>query len=332
MISSLSFAWPWLFLALPLPLLVYRLPLVSNVAAEAALRFPFSGMLQQMQATQTRRSSGWLLWLAIVSWCLLVTAAARPQLIGESVQLPVSGRSLMLAVDISGSMEQQDMILARQQVDRLTAVKAVAGEFIEKRTGDFIGLILFGRQAYLQSPLSYDRTTVKTLLYEAAVGLAGQETAIGDAIGLAVKRLREQPQSNRVLILLTDGSNTAGHIDPLRAAELAASQSIRIYTIGVGDDSRLGGLFNLRLRNSDIDEATLQAIAEKTGGRFFRARDIRQLQEIYQVLDEIEPVSDISQQFREIEELYHWPLAASLILVLIPAVFRVAAMRKTAHG
>jgi len=320
---SLEFAWPWVFLCIVLPIISYLLMPPARQSSQSALLFPFTQMLASMQADSVNQNSVLLRWLAMLAWLLLVIAAARPQWIGDSIQVPVSGRSLMLAVDISGSMENEDMVINRRAVDRLTAVKAVAGEFIEKREGDYLGLILFGTKAYLQSPLSYDRKTIRILLNEAVTRLAGENTAIGDAIGLAVKRLKKQPQQNRVLVLLTDGANTAGSIEPLKAADLAASESIRIYTIGVGDDSvRTSGIFGLRLRKSDLDEDTLKAIASKTGGRFFRARDIAQLQEIYQILDEIEPVTDESQSFRPVTELYQWPLATAVILALVISIFR----------
>jgi len=315
---QLEFAWPWVFLCLVLPVISYLFITPARESRQNALLFPFTQMLVSLQADAVSRHSALLKWLAMLAWLLLVIAAARPQWVGDSIQFPVSGRSLMLAVDISGSMENQDMVINRRAVDRLTAVKAVAGEFIEKREGDYLGLILFGTKAYLQSPLSYDRKTIRILLNEAVTRLAGENTAIGDAIGLAVKRLKKQPQQNRVLVLLTDGANTAGSIEPLKAADLAASESIKIYTIGVGDDSvRTSGIFGLRLRKSDLDEDTLKAIASKTGGRFFRARDIAQLQEIYQILDEIEPVTDENQSFRPITELYQWPLASAVVLALV---------------
>jgi len=320
---SLEFAWPWVFLCIVLPVISYLLLPPARQSSQSALLFPFTQMLASMQADSVNQNSVLLRWLAMLAWLLLVIAAARPQWIGNSIQVPVSGRSLMLAVDISGSMENEDMVINRRAVDRLTAVKAVAGEFIEKREGDYLGLILFGTKAYLQSPLSYDRKTIRILLNEAVTRLAGENTAIGDAIGLAVKRLKKQPQKNRVLVLLTDGANTAGSIEPLKAADLAASESIRIYTIGVGDDSvRTSGIFGLRLRKSDLDENTLKAIASKTGGRFFRARDIAQLQEIYSILDEIEPVTDENQSFRPVTELYQWPLAAAVILALVISIVR----------
>ncbi|MBK1705451.1 vWA domain-containing protein [Halochromatium glycolicum] len=311
----LELAWPWLLLALPLPLLVRRLLPRAETADSGALRVPFYRMLGQPAESPGAGGLRWPLVLGALAWLLLVLAAARPQWLGDPVPLPLAGRDLMLAVDISGSMTEDDMMIGGRVVDRLTAVKAVAGDFIERREGDRIGLILFGQQAYLQTPLTFDRATARTLLFESAVGLAGRETAIGDAIGLAVKRLRDQPAAERVLILLTDGTNTAGSIAPLKAAELAAEEGIRIYTIGVGSDPRTGlGAFSLSLGRNPLDEETLSTIADVTGGRYFRARDVRELQEIYSMLDELEPVESDERTFRPVGELFAWPLAASLLL------------------
>ena len=315
---SLEFAWPWLIAALPLPLLTARLLPRAQAMPESALRFPFFSALQHRQGSPALHRSRLRRLLAVLAWILLVSAAARPQWIGETIHLPVSGRSLMLAVDISGSMRTEDMLINGRPMMRLSAVKLVAGEFVEQREGDRLGLILFGDQAYLQTPLTFDRRTLNILLREAAIGLAGNSTAIGDAIGLAVKRLRDQPEKNRVLILLTDGTNTAGSVDPLKAADLAASEGVRIYTIGVGADDQMPEPFRLLLSSrSELDEATLQAIAQKTGGRYFRARDTRSLQQIYALLDAIEPVSEDHQSYRPVEEMYAWPLALALLLSLL---------------
>ena len=186
-------------------------------------------------------------------------------------------------------------------------VKQVAGDFIERRAGDRVGLILFGRRAYLQTPLTFDRQTTRALLEESAIGLAGKETAIGDAIGLAVKRLREEPEQNRVLVLLTDGANTAGAVEPLKAADLAAAEGLKIYTIGVGaDEMMVRSLFGSRRINpsADLDERALTAIADKTGGRYFRARDTRSLMQIYGILDELEPAAEEEDVLRPPAELY----------------------------
>jgi Ca-activated chloride channel family protein len=319
---NLEFAWPWLLAVLPLPLLVaWRVPRAAEVPA-TALRLPFYDALLATTGTATPGGSRSRLLFASLAWVLLVIAATRPQFIGDPVRMPVTGRDILLAVDLSGSMETEDMVLGRQVANRLTAVKFVAGDFIERREGDRLGLVLFGDQAYLQTPLTFDRKTVRTLLDESAIGLAGQRTAIGDAIGLAVKRLRDQPQENRVLILLTDGANTAGSVAPLKAADLAAQEGVRIYTIGVGADDRLvRGIFGThRVPSTDLDEVTLTAIATKTGGKYFRARDIASLQEIYALLDQLEPVGEAEETLRPVHELYLWPLAAALLLTGLMAL------------
>ena len=324
----INFEWPWLFAALPLPLLYRRLLPAAPPQQDAALRVPFLtdfGSSGSRHRTAARRH--WPLWLASAAWILLVTASARPQWLGDLIQVPVSGRDLMLAVDLSGSMRETDFVLDGHLVDRLTATKRVAGEFIERRQGDRIGLILFGEQAYLHSPLTFDRDTVSTLLLESVIGLAGRATAIGDAIGLAVKRLRTDDQTQRVLILLTDGANTAGAVDPMDAADLAAQEGLRIYTIGVGAEERIRDFFgSLHINPSnELDEASLRAIADKTGGRYFRARNMQELQEIYDLLDKLEPLEHEAQSFRPRTALYPWPLATALVLGA------VLALAKTLH-
>jgi len=246
---------------------------------------------------------------------LLVTAAMRPQWLGEAVALPQTGRNLLLAVDVSGSMQIPDL---ENGATRLDVVKQVAGDFISRRKGDRIGLILFGTRPYLQAPLTFDRTTVATWLLEAAIGIAGRETAIGDAIGMALKTLRGV-SGKAVLVLLTDGTNTAGHVPPLKAAELAAQQGLRIYTIGIGGKPReVQGLLGSQMIDpaADLDEKTLKEIAQTTGGRYFRARDRAALEDIYHRIDELEPVGGNSQTVRPITELYPWPLGLAFLLSL----------------
>lgn len=324
---TLELAWPWLLAALPLPLLVALIVPAAPREPAAALRIPFYTAVAGALEISAQRS-WWRLLLAILAWLLLVLAACRPQFVGEPIRLPVSGRDLLLAVDISGSMQTQDMVDGRRVIDRLTAVKRVAGDFIGRRQGDRLGLILFGQQAYLQTPLTFDRKTVRQLLEESAIGLAGRATAIGDAIGLAVKRLREQAQENRVLILLTDGANTAGEIDPLKAAQLAAQSEVRIYTIGIGaDELMMRDVFGGRRRvnpSSDLDEETLIAIADLTTGQYFRGRDIQGLQEIYTLLDALEPLEVEEDTFRPVKELYYWPLAGTLLLTVILAASQMS--------
>ena len=319
--------WWWMFLLLPLPWLVRLVFKPAQQQAGRALKVPFLEDFQQGKQAFSRSWHSWLaLLLGALAWLMLLTAAARPVWIGDTVSLPMQGRDLMMAVDLSGSMQEQDFILNRQVVDRLVATKAVAGEFISKRSGDRIGLVLFGDQAYLQAPLTFDRHTVLQLLKESAIGLAGERTAIGDAIGLAFKRLQNSPEKNRVLILMTDGANTAGSVSPLEAADMAAAAGLKIYTVGIGSESDAArSLFGFQLMNpnADLDERSLRAIADKTGGQYFRARDTEEFHKIYAELDRLEPVEQAAQQWRPQQELFRWPLLAAFVLVLLTAVLRI---------
>lgn len=322
----IQFEWPWLILALPLPIII-RFLVPANIPVEqAALKVPFLEDFSGDETAAATQARQWPYLLAMAAWVVLVFASMRPQWMGEPVELAVSGRDLMLAIDLSGSMEEQDFVVKNRRVDRLTATKHVAEQFIGRRVGDRLGLILFGTQAYLQTPLTFDRATVATLLNESALGLAGENTAIGDAIGLAVKRLRRQQTESRVLVLLTDGANTAGEVTPLKAAELAADNQLKIYTIGIGADEMIvGSFFGTRKVNPsrDLDEKTLTAIAKTTGGRYFRARNTEQLEQIYQLLDELEPVEKDRQYFRPKTELYYWPLAIALLMACIVSFGRI---------
>ena len=319
----IEFAWPWALALLPLPLLAWRLLPPGTPRQQAALRVPLLAEFRVHgdAGRSSMRRGG--LWLAVAGWIALLLAVARPEWLGEPVEMPTSARDLMLAVDLSRSMQQADFEISGRRVDRLSATKAVASEFIARRTGDRLGLVLFGEQAYLQTPLTFDHTTLSQLLDEAVIGLAGQATAIGDAIGLAVKRLRDQPAESRVLVLLTDGANTAGEVDPRQAATLAAREGLTIYSIGIGAETVVvRDLFGTRRVNPsrDLDEAMLREIAETTGGRYFRARDTAELRGIYDALDALEPVEREGQRFRPRTAVFTWPLAFALLagtLILI---------------
>ena len=334
-----SLAWPWMLLALPLPLIVRALMAPVMGTQDAGLRVPsFKGFEVLADRSEVEQLLNWRFWIAVAAWLLLVLAAARPERIGDELDVPVSGRNLMLAVDLSGSMDAKDFELGSRRVDRLTATKAVAGDFIGRREGDRIGLILFGERAYLQVPLTLDRDTVNTLLLEAFIGLAGEKTAIGDAITLAVKRIHDQGAvaGDQVLILLTDGANTAGEIDPIKAAELAQQIGLRSYTIGIGAEQMVvssitGGMRRVN-PSADLDEETLTKIAELTGGRYFRAKDTAGLQEIYRLLDEMEPVAEPEAGFRPVKSLYYWPLAGAFVLASFLAIMNLLAGLRVARA
>jgi len=309
----IHFAWPWMFLALPLPWLLRRW--LPPAAPGAALRLPHHVALDD--AARAGAARRWRLWIAALAWVLVVTAAARPQQMAPPESLTRSGRALMLAVDVSGSMSIQDMPMGGQTVSRFGAVKAIAGDFIARRQGDEVGLVLFGTHAYLLTPLTFDISTVAKQLEGAAIGLAGRETALGDAIVLATKHLAKLPARSRVLVLLTDGVNTAGSVAPLDAAKLAASTGVRIYTIGIGSaDSQSISVFGMRIPgpNEDLDIPALSSIAGYTGGKFFRASDADQLAEAYRSIDALEPLARGHSLLRPREERYPWPLGAAMLL------------------
>jgi len=307
----MQFIWPWVFILLPLPWLLRKLLPACYGGVEAALRVPYLNDFQMAVAiTPKTKFRRWPFLIYALAWFALLVAAARPQWIGDAIELPVSGRDLMLAIDLSGSMGQPFTHDFRS-ITKLQATKAVAGEFIEKRVGDRIGLILFGEQAYVQAPLTFDRATVRALLVESFVNLAGQATAIGDAIGLAVKRAQNHDNEDKILILLTDGVSNAGEIQPEKAAELAAKKGMKIYTIGVGNKY-----------TRELNETTLKTVANKTGGRYFRAHNIEELQEIYSLLDKLEPIERDTQSYRPTWSLFYWPLSLALALAALLGLLR----------
>ena len=319
----IEWLWPLAFLLTPAPILV-RWLIKASRKKQPALTVPslegFSGLSSNESFSATLSTVKLIiLWLA---WILLIAAVARPQWVGEMVSLPTTGRDLMLAIDISGSMATEDMQVNNEYVDRLSVVKAVISQFLDARKGDRVGLVLFGTNAYVQAPLTFDLKSVKKLMIEAPVGIAGGKTAIGDAIGLTVKRLRERQNEEKVVILLTDGANNVGEIPPIKAAELASVDGIKIYTIGVGAEemrvpSLLGSLAGRTTNPSaDLDEETLSKIAEATQGRYFRAKDTNTLAQIYELIDKLEPIEQEPETYRPFQVLYYWPLGISLCLFL----------------
>lgn len=291
----MSLAWPWIFLALPLPWLLRRL--LPPLDAGLALRLP---RLPEVPSAGTARGAS-PLWISALAWLLLLLAAARPQAPGEPVMQAVHGRELMLALDVSASMATRDLLLDGQAAGRLQAARRFAGDFIRRREGDRIGLVVFGTQAYLHTPLTFDLQAVRSALDGAETGLAGRETALGDAIALATKRLRTARGEDRVLVLLTDGANTAGTLAPLRAAWLAQRENVRVHVVGIGPPAGL-------------DEATLRGIADQTGGIYLRATDGAAIASFFREIDRIEAVKLDPLALTPVRELYPWPLSLALAL------------------
>src|SRR5262245_24882263 len=311
----LEFAWPWMFALLPLPLLVWWLMPPYRVR-QASVQIPFfermaaaTGQTPQRGAVVLQRRATQMIVAAWI-WMLIVAALARPQWVGDAVTRDVSARDLILAVDISGSMDQRDFRTADgRMLTRLDGVKGVVKDFIARRQGDRIALILFGTRAYVQVPFTQDLQTAAQLLEQTQVGMAGQQTAIGDTIGLAIKTLEKSTAQQKVLILLTDGNDTASRVPPEHAADIAQQNGLVIYTIAVGDPAASG--------ENRVDLATLQGVADTTRGKFFRAEDGAQLQAIYAEIDALAPVKLQSLSWRPKLPLFQWPLGSAVILGLV---------------
>ncbi len=296
-----------MFAALPLPLLIRRFfPKYSDKESSLVVPF-FHEVSEQFSKTQSKS----ILWLslAILAWISLVLASARPQWIDEKVNVSVTGRDLLIALDISGSMQQMDFSVSN--TSRFEAVRQIAGDFMRRREGDRVGLILFGSQPYLYAPLTLDVDTVVEFLNGSQVGFAGQRTAIGDTIGFAVKVLRERPAENRILILLTDGENSAGSLEPLQAMQLAVEHGVRIFVIGIGPNYEPSQRTNPAFQSRFV----LPTIAESTGGVYFHASNSRMLEDVYKTIDQFEPIEGDEKTRTSVAELYPWPLGFSIFML-----------------
>ncbi len=311
---------PWILVLLPIPLLMWLfLPRVT-MQLPAALKVPFfkamMGIAEEEKHSLTKQAK--LTYLLLI-WILLLLALADPRWVGEPRPLARDGHNIMLTLDLSPSMAVNDMLLHDRQATRLNVVKRAAAQFVQNRTNDKIGLIVFGERAYLQTPLTYDHHNVLQRIEDATAGLAGKTTSIGDALGLAVKRLQNVPDKGRMIILLTDGANNSGVLAPLKAAELARDDKIKVYTIGLGseaDNQTFNGMFLSMNASADLDEKTLTSVAKMTGGRYFRATDMKSLQAIYQAINRMETVTQEQATIRPQHDYYPWPLAFAWLLFM----------------
>jgi len=315
----LTFAHPWLILLLPLPWLIRQI-LPTHHERKAAVRVPFLQRLSKLAglepgnnvAIASRPLSQWLMLASV--WILLIAAITRPQWLEEPIIKELPMRDLLVAVDLSGSMEATDFTDSDgNSVDRLTAVKQVLYEFLARRDGDRVGLILFGSAAFVQVPFTDDLDVVSELLSEAQIRMLGPRTMLGDAMGLAINLFERSEVEERVMIVLTDGNDTGSLIPPERAAEIARDNGVVVHTIAIGDPTSVG--------EQALDEVTLKNIATTTGGGYFHANDRHELEAIYDHLDEINPRQVETQSYRPIIDLYHWPLAAGILISLLYLVF-----------
>ena len=315
----LTFAHPWLFLLLPLPWLVRTL-LPNHHERKAAVRVPFLQRLSKLAGVQAgsgvavakRPFSQWL--VLSLAWILVIVAITRPQWLEEPIIKELPMRDLLVAVDLSGSMEAEDFTDANgNTVDRLTAVKQVLDAFFARRDGDRIGLILFGSAAFVQVPFTDDLEVVRELLDEAQIRMLGPRTMLGDAMGLAINLFERSEVDDRVMIVLTDGNDTGSLVPPERAAGIARDNGVVVHTIAIGDPTAVG--------EQALDEKTLANIAATTGGGYFHADDRQELEAIYDHLDEINPRLVETQSYRPITDLYYWPLAASVLISMLYLMF-----------
>lgn len=310
--QQLEWGAAWVLWLLPLPILILLLPPIKHRAE--ALYAPFFDQVLKAKGEKPSRGvrlarRSWfrmsLMWLV---WICLLSSFASPQLVGEPEKQIKTARNLLLNVDLSLSMDSRDWISADgERTTRLEAVKEVMGEFIERREGDRMGLVLFASQAYLQAPFTKDLQVVRSLLDESEIGLAGAKTVIGNAIGKGIELFESDPMEEKVMILVTDGADSGSDLPPGQAARMAALDSITIYTIGIGSIS--SGAY-------ELDEASLSSIAELTGGQYFRASDRERLMEIYALLDELEPIEFEDQDYIPRRLLFYYPLMAAFGVVI----------------
>lgn len=311
---------PWVIIGLPIPLMIWFIYPKSKFVVTSALKVPFFKLLQNSISTKLITfNSKKVLWFLFTIYIFLLLALAGPRYVGAPRPLSRDSYNIMLALDVSPSMGINDMSLNNQQVTRLDAVKVAARQFILNRISDKIGLILFGERAYLLTPLTFDKENLLMRLEDATVGLAGKSTSTGDAIGLAIKKFQNIPTKGRIIVLLTDGASNSGILSPIRAAEIARDNHIKIYTIGLHselDPQSFSGMFLNANGMADLDEETLQKVAKLTGGQYFRATSHKSLQNIYNSIDKMTKVSQEQKSVRPQHEYYPWFLAIGFMLFL----------------
>ncbi len=307
--------YPYLALLLLLPLL-FKLLTTKSTEQGASIEHPLFDSLDKNKVLNNNKYSFSLIdFLLYLAFLFLVLASIKPVWIDEGKKIPIKGRDIMLAIDLSGSMRERDFTVNNKRLDRLSVVKIAAKKFIQSRVQDRIGLIVFGSKAYLYAPLTFDKQLIIKYLEESHINMAGQQTAIGDAIVLAIKHFRDNKKNDneiRTLVLLTDGVSNAGAINPNRATQLAKEDNIKIHTIGLGTNKV--SFFGI---SSSVDENTLKKIASETGGIYFRAQNTQKLQSVYDEINKLERQKLESKLYHPKKDLFHYPLAIFLLLLSI---------------
>jgi Ca-activated chloride channel family protein len=322
--------WFWALTLLPLAML-WR----GRRGPVAAIEYSDVGLAREVARRTRSRLGRWIWLLPILAGALMIVGLARPQRGQSRTEVTANGIDIVLGLDVSGSMQALDFLVDNQRVNRIEVVKSVVAKFIEERPDDRIGLIAFAAAPYLVSPITLDHDWLQQNLERVNIGVGDDGTAIGSAIAAGVNRLRMTPSKSKVVILLTDGMNNTGKISPLAAAEAAKALGIKIYTIGVGvrgkapipvkDDA---GNMHLIMAKVDVDEKTLQTIADETGGRFYRATDTESLQKIYEQINRLEKSAQTVQKFEHYEEMYPWALIPSLAILGLSALLQHTRYRR----
>lgn len=313
-----TFIWPLVFLILPLPFFIRLIfkPVEAHTETPSALRVPFFDRVYGLSIGSGFTPARWQKWALILAWICFVIAGARPAFLGDPVPVSTEGRNILLTLDVSGSMREKDFDYGGIPVSRLQMVKAVVSDFLVKRQGDNVGIVVFGSRAAPYVPLSFDLKTVKSLVDEIGVGMVGEQTAIGDALAVSVREIMKVPAESRMIILLSDGVETAGSVSIPRAIELAKKEGIKVYTIGIGpDEAQRSGFFALMGAGSELDEKTLREIAVQTGGSYFRAKSTADLENIYQTIDQMEKITGKDQFVQLRRELFYYPLILGLLFL-----------------
>ena len=332
MTSSLQFAYPWVLSLLALvPLMAWW---KGRYGRPVALRMPSTDDAINVGARSRSRVGGILLSLSLLALSLLITALARPRLVKGSTEVESSGIDIILTLDVSGSMEALDFTLNGKQANRLEVVKDVVGKFAISRPDDRLGMVAFAGRPYLAAPLTHDENCIVSRLRDVQIGQVEDGTAIGSAIASSVDHLGKSDAKSKIIILLTDGVNTSGSVNPLTAAEAAKALGIKIYTIGAGTNGEapypVRGFFGTQMQmvKVEIDEKTLTAIADSTGGKYFRATDTDSLEKIYAVINQLETTERKLKKYENFEELFFYFLSPALLLLLVEWIFRHTRFRR----